>query len=289
MLLARGYAQPVVDVPEGTKRHLRQEAGFGCCICGMPIIQYHHIVPLAVEDHNRPQDMMVLCPNHHDAVTKGAITEPDQRAHKANPFNVARGYVDGLLKVNQTYCAIDTGSCQFVGDGMTVAVDGEPLLALSIVEDTLALTLRLYDEQDNLLALIEENEWISGDPAVWDMEADYQRLLIRRKPGDVRLRLNASREPMLIRASLRKAGQVIDLTPQEIRINGVIKNFVVMDSCLVAMFVWIDTAKGTAQLVPDPKYGQGVLVPGPDPITRIVRGVNALGELRRGIESKSPD
>ncbi len=27
------------------KRQLRQEAGFGCCKCGKPIIQYHYIIP----------------------------------------------------------------------------------------------------------------------------------------------------------------------------------------------------------------------------------------------------
>jgi hypothetical protein len=31
------------EIPSEIKRQLRQEAGFGCCICGIPIIEYHHI------------------------------------------------------------------------------------------------------------------------------------------------------------------------------------------------------------------------------------------------------
>jgi len=31
------------DRPEELERQLRREAGFGCCFCGNPIIQYHHI------------------------------------------------------------------------------------------------------------------------------------------------------------------------------------------------------------------------------------------------------
>lgn len=73
----------MVDVPLPVKRQLRQEAGFGCCVCGLPIIQYHHIIPRAIEEHNRPEDMMIFCPNHHDAATKGAMTESQQRSYKA--------------------------------------------------------------------------------------------------------------------------------------------------------------------------------------------------------------
>jgi hypothetical protein len=35
----------------------------------------HHITPRFVEEHFRPEDMMALCPNHHDEATKGAMLE----------------------------------------------------------------------------------------------------------------------------------------------------------------------------------------------------------------------
>ena len=31
-------------IPEIVKRQVRQEAGFGCCKCGNPIFEYHHII-----------------------------------------------------------------------------------------------------------------------------------------------------------------------------------------------------------------------------------------------------
>lgn len=102
-----------MDIPEDVKRRLRQEAGCGCCKCGLPMIQYHRIIPREVEDHNRPEDMMVLCPNHHWEVTSGAMLEDEQRNYKAHPFNMDRGYVDGQLTINQSYCAIAVGSCEF--------------------------------------------------------------------------------------------------------------------------------------------------------------------------------
>ena len=72
------------EVPYPVRRILRQEAGFGCCTCGFPIYQYHHIVPYAHEHHYRPQDMMTLCPNCHAQATAGAMPESEQRHYKAN-------------------------------------------------------------------------------------------------------------------------------------------------------------------------------------------------------------
>jgi len=54
---------PRPPVPADVRRRLRQEAGFGCCVCGFPIYDYQHIVPYSVRAHFDPPDMMILCPN----------------------------------------------------------------------------------------------------------------------------------------------------------------------------------------------------------------------------------
>jgi hypothetical protein len=53
----------------------------------------------------------------------------------------------------------------------------------------------LYDRDDNLLALIHENEWLAGDPLPWDLEASFRRLTLRHKRGVVALALDATAEP----------------------------------------------------------------------------------------------
>ncbi len=68
--------------PEPVARQLCQEAGFGCCKCGVPIIEYHHIIKWSVDQHFRPEDMMVLCPTHHDEAGS-AMDEAEQRLLKA--------------------------------------------------------------------------------------------------------------------------------------------------------------------------------------------------------------
>lgn len=39
-----------LQTPETVKRVLRQEAGFGCCKCGLLIYEYHHIVEYTTEN-----------------------------------------------------------------------------------------------------------------------------------------------------------------------------------------------------------------------------------------------
>jgi hypothetical protein len=260
--------------PSNVKRLLRQEAGFGCCVCGLPIYQYHHIVPWEVEHHFRPTDMMILCPTHHDQATKGAMSDEDQRRHKASPSNVQRGYADGLLTVNQRYCAVEVGGgVILVGDGPWIEMDGEHILVMRrSSEGRLLLTLSLYDEHDVLLARVEDNEWIAGDASTWDMESDWQRLLLRSAPRRIAIRINAKGEPMRLRGEMWRHGKYFRLAGTGLEVTG---SRMFRDLGLVRMGLRYDST--TDQLTFGPKPGEdGMIVSEPDPIQRLVKSVDAF-------------
>jgi hypothetical protein len=160
------------NVPAAVARQLRQEAGFGCCACGSPILQYHHIIEWADDHHFRAEDMMVLCPLHHDQATKGAMPEAEQRRLKAGPVNIRAGRAKGLLAVRQDYCAASFGPVIVLGEGTFLEIDGENILGFHMGEGNLEVSLRLFSPGDELLLEIDRNEWISGDPLPWDIEAD---------------------------------------------------------------------------------------------------------------------
>jgi hypothetical protein len=132
--------------------------------------------------------MMVLCPTHHDEFGS-AVPEAKQRTYKSRPYNIQHGLAGGLLRVNQDYCAINLGSLTVVNQGPILSIDGEVLLALRVDEGMLKLSLTVYDREDRLLVLIEDNEWLSGDPLPWDIEA------LREKARMINLDLNAKSIP----------------------------------------------------------------------------------------------
>jgi hypothetical protein len=69
-------------------------------------MQYHHIVPYSVEPHFRPEDMIALCPNHHELANDGALSAEQQRAAKASPYNRQHGHVMGPLYANLIPAAV---------------------------------------------------------------------------------------------------------------------------------------------------------------------------------------
>jgi 5-methylcytosine-specific restriction endonuclease McrA len=184
------------STPDPIARQLRQEAGFGCCVCGNPILQYHHIVEWAADPHFRADDMMVLCPLHHDQATKGAMPQVEQRKLKANPRNISDGFVKGRLAVKQDYCAADFGSVTVVGAGTFLRIGGEDIIGFHLGEGNLEINLRIYSESDDLLLHIDRNEWISGDPLPWDIEADWQMLTLRERARRITVSLNAKTVPL---------------------------------------------------------------------------------------------
>ncbi len=253
-------------------------------MCGLPIHHYHHIVPWSEEQHFRVEDMMVLCPIHHDQATKKALTEEEQRAGKRDPFNLRRGSVDGSLKVNQKHLAVEAGGVLMVADGPLIKVDDEPLLETRIVDGVLAITARLYDEDARLLASIEENEWTSGDPLPSDIESDHRKLTLRSKSHDIRLQLNAQATPVLLRGKLWHNGAQIRLRSSGIQINEhkAEGGGGIYELGLVELGLNLVTETGTLEMGPLHEGESGMTVSEPDPVRRVAMALNARARLRGG-------
>jgi hypothetical protein len=236
-------------------RQLRREAGFGCCVCGNPIIQYHHIIEWSKDQHFRPEDMMVLCPTHHDKATKHAMPEVEQRRFKAKPQNIERGLVDGKLAIKQDYCALEVGSVMVVGEGPFIKIDGEDILALYLGERNFEISVTLYDETDTMLLHIDRNEWISGDPLPWDIEADWQRLTLRERYRRISLSLDATKIPMQARGQLWRSGKHIGFGASDISIGGKTAAYGsgIAELALVGTHLALSTDK--LELVPSSPHG----------------------------------
>lgn len=267
--------------PLTVARELRRRAGFGCCRCGLPVYQYHHIVPWHVEEHFRPDDMMILCPYCHDAATKGALSEREQRRLQHSPHNIARGYASGSLLVKDSYLAVAFGGTLLVGAGAQLAIDGFELFRLDADDDgCLLLSADLKDESGTSIALIERNEWVSGDASVWDMTSDHDRLKIRSGSRKIALHIDARAEPVRVSADLWFSGQLVRLSARGLTWKGASCTGGILDLGLVGFSVEIMTSTRSANMTP--YLGNGVLVAEADPVKRLSKSVNAWRGLQGG-------
>jgi len=227
---------------------------------------------------------MLLCPNHHHQATVGALTESEQRLRKANPFNIDRGYVDGQLFVTVPAIAIGVASVMFIGPGFKLVVDGQPLLQLEREGGGRVLvSLDLYDENNRLLFSLVRNEWVTGDPFLWDFEFGHRWLRLRKKRGEVTLHLDSRDEPITMEADLWRNVQHISCRGGSLLINRVAnaRPEGMEHLALVELMIVIKTNEPGVQLVPDPAFGKSFIVSDPDPKERLSQGLECLARLER--------
>lgn len=177
-------------IPESTKRIVRRDAFFGCAICGNPLIEYCHIIPYSVSLDSSPENLVALCPNHHTIYDFGNISRSKIREHKANPINKNKDVKD-RFDIEGVVPIIEAGSNIFENTPILMVIDCRNIVTLRREDDELLLNALLYDQNNNLLAFIKDNEWnvLSGIP--WDIEYHIvaKALIVRTRPRNILLRL----------------------------------------------------------------------------------------------------
>lgn len=165
---------------------------------------------------------MLLCLEHHDEATNNVLDEHAQREAKVNPYNIVHGNAKGLLRVKQANSYVDLGGAKFLTDGGDLLkYKNETIIFTSISDDqNLLISLKLYDESDNLLAEIIDNEWISYTPLPWDIEYKYQKLHIRSAPRQIAVSIDCRSEPIKIRGKIWRNKHLIEFRENEIEYNG---------------------------------------------------------------------
>lgn len=272
------FMQERETFPAEIKRQLRQEAGFGCCKCGRPIVEYHHIVPYTKEDpHYRPEDMMCLCPYCHHEATVGAMTLSEQLELKQNPTNIVKNRASGLLKINQKKLVLCVGNNEFVNDNEIITIDGEKIIELSQNEQgAINLSLSLYDSDNNPLLQIVDNEWVSGDYLPWDIEAGFQYLILRQKKGKIALRIDTRQNFITLTGTIYYNRLELKLTEKRL----FSQNINMTDTCFVGSTIMFDTKQKTITLTVHPIYKTSKIVVEPVKSVRIRKGLKLFEEIK---------
>ena len=173
------------SIPEHVKRKLRKEVGFGCAICGNPLITYHHIIPLEEKIHNNPRDMVVLCENHHRLADNGTVKRSKLYVHKKNPFN--KDNTKDRFIFESKIPGVVFGSVMIFFIRNLINFDGKVVLSMNIrPTGFLQLDADIYDIDGKHIASIKNNEWIAYIEDIWDISYRGKMLKIwnrKRKVG----------------------------------------------------------------------------------------------------------
>jgi len=144
----------------------------------------------------------------------------EQRKFKAKPRNIAANRVKGVMAVRQDYCAANFGSVTVVGEGTFLRIGGDNLIGFHLGDGNLEISLCIYNESDGLLVEIVKNEWVSGDPLPWDIEADWQVVTLRERARHITLSIDARTVPLEVSGEFYRFGQRVSIKKDGIRVSG---------------------------------------------------------------------
>ncbi|WP_353949028.1 HNH endonuclease signature motif containing protein [Sporolactobacillus sp. Y61] len=219
-------------IPAEIRRNLRQEARFGCVLCGSPIIEYHHIVPFHEIKKHIEEKMVVVCPEHHHRADCGEVPREVLYRAKKSPYNLKNEVIskDFFLR-DYDHLKIKAGSNTFIRTPELIVVDGEPLLEIHKDEGIAKIDAKFYNRHNKLLAEIINNEWFAyRSSEFWDVQYSPGHLKINRSAGNILMDFKFHDDIVNLTARMYFNGHIIDLQPnQTVLGNNTISNSVIAD------------------------------------------------------------
>ena len=177
------------NIPESIKRQVRQECGFGCVICGMPIFHYDHIAGFATVQEHSVANLALLCPIHHQHKTSGRMSEETVRRARRNPFNQGSSMTAPAELVSGEEIEVRLGSniaydTRAYSDFHVLFINGAGFFTIHHETSGVSLTLRVTDEEGNVLLAVDRGQ-LSVATEAWDYRFEGTRLSVRCASGDI--------------------------------------------------------------------------------------------------------
>jgi hypothetical protein len=204
--------------PAHVARQLRQEAGFGCVVCGNPIIEYHHIIEWAEKKHFDPNHMVVLCRNHH--FEYGNRRREHAYDAKANPINIRNGRINGYLVTRRENQNLVLGNTRFVGATTAVSYFGIPLFGHRIENSEILLQAFVPDENFWPIVEVQNNEVRAFIDEFWDIEFKPNFVKFRKRKGQNYLSFDFRKDDVEVAGNFLVGGEEFVFSPTRSDFGG---------------------------------------------------------------------
>lgn len=174
-------------IPEHIKRAVRQRCGFGCVICGIPLYEYEHMLEWAVVKRHVASEITLLCRFHHGQKTDLLLPKSIVEEANRNPFNLRAG-VSSPLALHYSGKEVDlviggnSLNIKNLREGerfFPLIIDQVPIVEFRYQKGRLFLSLRVFDEENNLVLRVKDNE-VVVDAGQWDVEWVGRTITIRQ-------------------------------------------------------------------------------------------------------------
>ncbi|MBR7384187.1 HNH endonuclease signature motif containing protein [Klebsiella pneumoniae] len=182
-------------------RLIREEAGYGCVICGALFADYEHIDPEFHEARSHDASKMtLLCGTHHDDVSHYRIHKDDVWDAKRQPYNKREGAVSSRMYHQTETSKIYFGSNAF-GSGAVnklnigqaaISLYGKPILWFENSDgpNSPIKTCAIFYHKDKKPCAFINRNIFKKEIDEYDIQSIMSRVEIRRAKRDIALKLN---------------------------------------------------------------------------------------------------
>lgn len=183
--------------PSEVRRILRQEVGLGCPVpgCRQAFLTWHHFdPPWNVEHHHRPEGMIALCRQHHDAADQGIFSRDELKKLKQSAIDAQPTIAE--LPWSKREFLIRLGGCYSGGVNVAVALSGQRAIWLRRTDDgLLLLSIQVRANDGSVLAVLEDNMFEADPSRLYDLETSTggTRLKFWLSQRDIGLELSLKR------------------------------------------------------------------------------------------------
>jgi len=201
-------------IPKKVDKEVRKASGFRCSWCGCYLTERHHIYPHSLGGHHSEDNLILLCPNCHIHAHSDKISVNELMNRRIR----LTGKVDrssGCLSINKEYFQVDVGGNHFINCRNILMFNDVPLISVKNDNGYLLLSVRLFNEEGNLICWMCENRWWVENEAISDFEYTKDKFSIDINNTRV-LELRIKEKLIEMSGSIYLLGDVIQLSKDEI-------------------------------------------------------------------------
>lgn len=204
------------------KRAVRQRCGFGCVLCGNPLITYEHIVDWAEVQEHAADNLTLLCDMHQRQSTGGLLSRSQVLAADRDPYCLRHGATSpfGLnFGPGAGDPRIMIGGNLFTHPHQVtpIVIDYYVPISFHTEGSALLLNVQLLDRENRTQLMIRKNELVFRADN-WDVQLVGNHITVNSAPGDIQLRMFFEPPDMvrIERAKIYGNGIMVDVVPSQL-------------------------------------------------------------------------
>jgi hypothetical protein len=206
--------------PLPIQNQLKRDSGYGCSICGCPLLEYVQINPSSKTSEFLPENMAAICPNHNQKFCKYEMSRIQLFDFKTKPHNKINA--NDAFAINSAELIVNIGKTKFINTYRILSVDDFDLVAIRKENNVyLVLDINFFDAQNNLIGVVSENSWSTDRREGWSIDYEPRHLRILNATKRISFEAKIEYDEIFVTADMYYNGVAINVSKEQILLGDI--------------------------------------------------------------------